>query len=178
LKIRTLSLWTLFFLVSTAAIGLAETAYKLSTYSNQNESFAIGLPDAWEKREGFMGTTVLALSAQESSSDTFRENVNVAVEQLQFSMTEKKYVEASIAAMKIGLTDFTLEKRGALAGEKGMIPYLIYSHRQGVFRLKVLAGLTAVGSRGYAISFSTTEENFDQWRPIFEKILRTFQVTR
>ena len=177
MKVRTFIPLVLFFLIATTATGLAETVYKLTTYSNRVEGFRVDLPDTWESREGFMGTKVIALSPQEGSSDTFRENVNVVTEQLQFPMTEKEYTQASLSAMEKFLTDFQLEKRGVFEADKGKISYFIYSHRQGVFRLKVLAGLAVSGSRGYAVSFTAPVETFAKWKPTFERILLTFHLT-
>lgn len=144
-------------------------------YYNKDEGFSIKLPNEWEKKEGFMGTTIVTWSPQESSADQFRENVNVAVEELPKALSLEEYFQLSLANLSKLMTDFQEHEKGQLSIDNNDAKWLIYSHRMGTVKLKVLVYMLVKGRRGYAIVCSAAPEQFLKYRDKFEEIVQSFK---
>jgi serine/threonine-protein kinase len=148
---------------------------ELSKYYNKDKGFSINLPSMWEVKEGFMGTTVLALSPQENPSDQFRENINVVVAELPKKVALEDYVQANVTNMSRLLTDFQVHEKGQLILSNTDARWVIYSHRMGTLNIKVLVYVLVQGRRGYVITCSAAPEQFPKYKSKFEEIVQSFK---
>ena len=151
-------------------------AQSLRTFTSYAENFSIGLPSSWEKKEKYMGTTVIALSPVENSSDTFRENVSVVTEKLPVSMSNEKYLELSLQNIRKMLTDFNMISQGnaVLSGKQGK--WIKYTHRMGQIKILTLQFFALTSDRAYVITCTTAPNTFDQYKGQFRKIIESFQI--
>jgi len=142
----------------------------------KDKTFAITLPKGWEQQKDVMGAVVVAISPQEGSKDTFRENINVVVENLTQQMTPKAYYEASFNILKKLFTDFKLEKKGTekLAGKE--FYWSVFGHKMGNIKAKVLQYMSVEGLKAYVITCSAAPEKFDKFKPVFEASVRSFKL--
>ena len=77
---------TSLLLISYVAVGqnnVEQTSNTTNWKSLDNPSYSIKYPSHWELNEsGEMGTSLIILSPLESEKDTFRENVNLLIQDL------------------------------------------------------------------------------------------------
>lgn len=160
-----------FLLVSLSGRG----ASKFVTYRNGEKRFSIDFPENWEQQEGVMGTAVAAVRPQKPG-DFFRENVNVVVEDLSVSMDADEYLKANLATMRKYLTDFKVHQKGNMTLDGRASRWIVYGHRMGQLKLKVLAVFLMNDQRGYVITSTSTPQRFSSYRKLFEKIAGTFRL--
>lgn len=142
-------------------------------YFNKEKKFSIEFPGDWERREGFMGTAVMALRG--AAGEEFRENVNVVAETTANSLpTASEYMSRNLAQMEKVLRDFTRIESGTTWIDKQEAKWVIYSHRMGSLRLKVLAYMILKDNRAYVITCTSTLDGFQDWRGEFELIAAGF----
>ena len=144
-------------------------------YYSKDKGFSIRFPDKWETKEGFMGTTILAVSAQEGPADTFRENVNVYVEELPRVYSLEEYWQLSLTNLRKLMTDFKEYDSGkaTIGGEEAT--WLIYSFRMGTVKTKVIVYALVKGRRGYVITCSAGPDKFDEYKTTLEEIAESFK---
>lgn len=145
-------------------------------YHSKEKGFSIRLPKEWERREGIMGTTVIALSPQEGPADQFRENVNVFVEELPRTISLEEYSTLSLANLRKLMTDFQELGTGEAVIGKATAVRRISSYRMGQFSLKALAYSLVKGRRAYVITCSSEAEQFDTYLGKFEDIAESFRL--
>ena len=143
-------------------------------YYAQADGFSIRFPADWGQKENVMGTRVVAMSLQEPG-DTFRENVNVVVEDLPSPMDVETYAALSLKNLSRLLSageqpDVADAELGGVAAKR-----VIYETVMGQLRVKGMVILAVRGRRGYAVTCSATPETFDAFRPTFDEIAGTFR---
>ena len=144
-------------------------------YYSKEKGFSIRLPKEWERKEGFMGTTIMGLSPQEGPADEFRENVNVFVEELPKALSLEEYSSLSLANLRKLMTDFQEhETSQTTVGDAGA-SRLVSSHRMGQYDLKVLVYWLIKARRAYVITCSAEREQFDAYLGKFEDIVKSFR---
>ncbi len=121
------------------------------------------------------GGGIIALSAQESMADTFRENVNVVFEPLPMPMTVEQYAQANLQNMATSLQAFRVieQGQGPVGGRQSW--WGVYTHTMGQ-PLMVLAYFLVANGRGYVITCTASPAEFNRWRPMFVQIANTFRV--
>ncbi len=89
------------------------------SYTHESPAFSIGYPTPWATTEGVGGAIVTFLAPTTSSSDAFRENVNVLQQTLPSGMTLAQYAKTSIQNAGSVVSDFNVVSQGAttLSGE-------------------------------------------------------------
>lgn len=140
-----------------------------------DKGFSIRLPETWEQKEGFMGTTVMTLSPKETATDAFRENANVAVEAVPRGTTLPDYFSLSLGNMRKMMTDFKKHEEDEATLDGQPAKRVVYSFRVGEMNLKTLVYFTVRGKRAYVITATASPETFDDYRPQFEKITQTWR---
>ncbi len=115
--------------------GYSQEAY---SYYNVDDGYSLILPIEWEQKEGYMGTSVIALSPQENISDRFRENVNIVVEKLPYQMSLYEYFDLNIINMQRFLSNFIQHEAGQKEIDTYDSKWLIYLHTINQINIKVL----------------------------------------
>lgn len=141
-----------------------------------DKGYSIRFPDGWEQQEGFMGTDVMALSPMEGAADQFRENVGVTVENLRSTMTLEEYAAAALQGMQKLCTDFEKLDEGDAVLEDGNAKWIAYSFRQGQVKVRAVVYLRVRGRRAFVLACTASPETFEQYRPQFETIARSWRL--
>ncbi|MGA2624668.1 MAG: DcrB-related protein [Bacteroidota bacterium] len=144
-------------------------------YYNDREGFSMKFPAAWEKKEGFLGTKIIAWVPRNGSADQFREDVNVTVDRLPKALTLDEYFQQSLINMKRVLTDFQDQEKGQGFIDDYDAKWMVYTHRLGGSTFKVLAYMIVKDDRGYVITCTALPDRFYTFRSQFEDIARSFQ---
>jgi len=153
----------------------ATAAEEPNRYTNKDKGFSITFPADWERKEGQMGTIVLALSPQEGPADQFRENVNVTIEDLPKTLSSDEYVEACLGTLRKVLTDLQEHENSAMNVADAPAKRLIFSHRMDAVKVKAMQCVLVKGTRGYVITCSAAPDQFDTYRPKFDEIVQSFR---
>ncbi|MGE5528801.1 MAG: hypothetical protein ACM3X6_06635 [Patescibacteria group bacterium] len=146
-------------------------------YHDDELGFSLELPADWEASKGPLGVPLVAISPAESGNDTFRENVNVILDELPEAVSIDAYMAASVAEMKKYLTDFQGHEEGRIDLSDLPAGWLVYSHRMGQVKLKNLAYAILAGKTCYTITCSATPESFGRFRKAFDQICRSFKLS-
>jgi len=140
----------------------------------EGRGFSLACPQEWETR-AVMAAAIVLLSPQEGPADTFRENVNVVIEKLPAKMSLNDYQRGSMNTLRRILTDFKIHEQSAVTIGGAEARRLVYSHRMGMVKIKVLVDILVRERRGYSITCSAAPEQFDEFRGRFEEIVQSFR---
>ncbi len=144
-------------------------------YHNAQKGYTIVFPSNWEVKEGFMGLDVFGLSALKNSEDKFRENVNVVTEDLRTPLTLDEYYDLGVKNLSMLLTDFKEIDTGRVDVNGVPARWIVYDHRMGEVRARVLQVIMVKGDRAYIITATATPEEFDSYRGSFDTIVKSFK---
>lgn len=144
--------------------------------ADKERGFAFNVPSTWDQQRNTMGASVIALSPKEGNKDTFRENVNVVVEDLTSPMNAKEYFTASQSLIKKAFTEFKLEKTGQSKIGAHDFYWSIFSHRIGTIKARVLQYVTVAGNKAFVVTASAQPDTFHKYKGEFESIINTFRI--
>lgn len=157
-------------------LGACSPSREPGRFYDDDKGFSIKFPQDWETKKGVMGTVVMAFSPQEGTSDGFRENANVVVENLPQTFTLDQYTELSLSNMRKLLTDFQMQENGDTTIGGLSAKWYIYTHRAGSVTATVLQYFLVKGLRAYVISTAAEPGQFSKYKPTFEEIAQTFRT--
>ncbi len=159
----------------TAVIFSGCSKKETQSYIHPNPPFRIEFPENWEVRNGVAGTTVIAVSPAENGADPFRENINVVAEDISEKPDAEDYFIQSRSNLEYYLTDFQLISESETP--HGSLParFIEFRSRTGSVSSHYLMLMVADGKTGYIVTAAADPGSFEQYRPIFEKTLRSFQ---
>ncbi len=137
--------------------------------------FSIDAPEGWTKSDTMISGQQIALltSPSEDASDIFRENVNVVTENTQ-GMGMDEYIEASLRALRSGLSGFSEEKISERNINGIEFKTLHYSHNYNGYPIEAEVWFTIKNNMAWLITCSAMQGEFDTWAPKFEIAVRSF----
>jgi hypothetical protein len=159
---------TIALLISTLAFG----QQKYQTYTSKDPAFSISKPVGWKTEEDMSEIIPVAfISPKEGDNDNFTENINVVAENAE-GYELHGYYQANMQMMQNSLEGFKVLSEIVGSNYYG----IVYVHGfQGV-NLKVMAFIYHDNaSKGYVVTATSTEENFNKYRPIFEKVCKSLK---
>ena len=148
-------------------------AQAMAPYTDGAAGYTIFYPATWERR--MVNSVMVSLAPQEGPADTFRENVNVVMENLPAPMTPQQYAMAALNHLQRNMQGYQLMEQGptTLNGRPGY--YIVYRHVMMGRQIQVLAFLTTLGNRAYVITCSADPSQFARYRPFFTQIANTIR---
>jgi hypothetical protein len=154
------------------------SAEEVSVYHSERGRFSISLPSAWEKQEQEMGRGVwghLAQSPEESSSDSFSENVNILIVPADTTdLSEANFL--GIGVLKRNMTQFTLldQAVGKIGQHSGS--WFVHTFSYEGHTLKAIKYAFINGREMYIVIGTALRETFERFRPVFESIVVSIAV--
>ncbi|MBE7463556.1 MAG: hypothetical protein HS116_08640 [Planctomycetes bacterium] len=140
------------------------------------KGFSIVLPETWERQENAHGTVVLALSQQADASDTFRENINVVVEDLPNEYSVSDYYDANQVQLRKVMTDFVEVQLGDTIIQGQPAKRLVFTHRMGELNLKVLQYYFSKGKRGFVVTCTAAPGSYAGFEAEFERSVHSLML--
>src|SRR5256712_7411398 len=144
-----------------------------NAYVNSNHRFSINPPSGCVvDSTGAFGTSVIFYGPTEAN---FRVNMNIIVEST--SLTLSAYVSAAKTQRSQGLTHYILVSEGPkIIG--GLDAYeLVNTFTQGAFSIKDKQTILVQNQKGYAITSTALQSNYDTYLPASDESVQTFKVT-
>src|SRR3989442_2881898 len=144
-----------------------------NAYVNSNNRFSINPPSGWVvDSSGAFGTSVIFYGPTEAN---FRVNMNIIVEST--SLTLSAYVSAAKTQLSQGLTNYYLVSEGPKT-IGGVDAYeLVNTFTQGAFNIKDKQTILVQNQKGYVITSTALQSNYDTYLPAFDESVQTFKVT-
>ena len=148
------------------------------TISENN--FKIEYPDNWElNKSGQMGTKFILFSKLSNSTDKFRENVNLIIQDLTGSnITLDKYVEISENQIKTLVVNGRIIESKRISDKEFEYHKMIYTGKQGVFDLKFIQYYWVIDNKAFVLTFTAEINEFDNFVQIGEKIMNSFKIIK
>lgn len=174
---------TSLLLISYVAVGqnnVEQTSNTTNWKSLDNPSYSIKYPSHWELNEsGEMGTSLIILSPLESEKDTFRENVNLLIQDLTgLDIDLDQYTKISEDQMKSMFTNYTLIENKRINKNNDEFHKVIYVVDNGFYLLQFEQYFRVSDDKAYVLTFTSEKEKFETYRVTGEKILNSFLLKK
>lgn len=144
--------------------------------SDPRGRFTIGFPENWEVVTPENGLTPV-MAAAPRSADSFRTNVNVAVETLSEPMDPESYAALGVRLLRTVFHGFTIVDQGpaTIGGRPAFYRYCTWETNTGFVVYQVQAYFT-VGRQGFVVTGSTLNDANHIRRdiPVIAQIFETF----
>ena len=142
--------------------------------------FKIEYPDNWElNRSGLMGTKFILFSKLSKSTDKFRENINLIIQDLTGSnITLDKYVEISENQIRTLVTNGKIIESKRVSDNEFEYHKMVYTGKQGAFDLKFIQYFWVLDNKAYVLTFTAEITEFDNFVQIGERIMNSFKIVK
>ena len=174
----------LFFLLPNLT-ACGQTSQKNVTNKIEDEwkelngnNYSIQYPNDWDlDTTGKLGTIFFIYSRQTSPQDQFRENINMAIQNIQGQKIDlDKYVEISEGQIRTIITNGDLIESKRLNANGLEFHKVIFTGEQGIFKLKFEQYYWLKNGNAYILTFSCEQNQFDTYKPVGERILNSFRL--
>lgn len=171
----------LFLLVFCAALiscgGEAPSDSK--TFDGQaftGSGYTINVPEGWSTRRNMMGADLFIMSPQDDDTTTFRENVNVVLENLPAGLSHEDYLTATRQQMRGLIGDAEIvEEAVTVNGLDGT--RIRYPLTMGAHNGDNDAYIFTSGNAAYVITLSMVEgEGRELWLDRLRAVAETFRL--
>jgi hypothetical protein len=144
----------------------------------QQNDYEISYAADWElSRNGQMGTDFILLSPQESSTDLFRENINLIIQNLPAKeMTLADYTELSEAQIKTLITQSKLLSSRRIQSTRGEYHRVEYQGEQGIYALHFVQHYFIRYQKAYVLTFTAEQKQYTRYRDQAERMLQSFYI--
>jgi len=146
------------------------------TYVNSSFGFRIKYPPDWSTQAGSAGAAIAFVSPAQGSSDSFRENVNVLVEDLADpSMSLGQYTDTSLRQAKTAIDAFRLLRSAPATLASRSAERVIYLGQIGR-DLKFESVWLVEKGRAYVVTYTATPDAFAGTEPTAEAVIGSFEL--
>jgi eukaryotic-like serine/threonine-protein kinase len=146
-------------------------------FASDKYGFSVSYAPGWDRKQGVAGAVVAFLTAQESASDTFRDNVTVVVQALPQGTTLQDYLDKSLADLPRFLKRFHLieQQSSTLGGLPART--LHYTGETSGISLENRQMFAVAADRAYLITYSAEPSAYDRFLAGAQQIFDTFELT-
>jgi hypothetical protein len=167
---------TIIALIVLVVIYLLGSNFLWSKYTNKKFEFSIMLPRLWYKEEGVLGTVIMAKAPLMSQTDNFQENISVIVTYVPAEMNLSTFFELNKNSIMevIPGEEFDIQEGQIYAGkERGL--WISLSSRGKQMTLRTISAMFVKRKQAYIVTCSADELEFDKYKPIFKKVIRSIR---
>jgi hypothetical protein len=171
-----------FILILVAFVTINGCTFNMVRYENTKEGFSLLLPKGWEITTGSYNMKVLARVPEKGSK--YRTNFLLSVSDLKaveaklgkkLSFSEFYEINKAILLEALPGIKYNIEEGSILSGpHRGKT--ISFKIRLKNISLKYFIGIWLIKDRAYTISASAEAEKFDNYLPIFEKVMHSLRV--
>lgn len=142
-----------------------------------HEKYSVKYPPEWELDEsGKMGTSFILFSPVESTSDKFRANVNLLIQDIPDSINLDVYTEISLEQINVQLPNAHIIENIRINSDADEQHMLIYSGDQNGFQLQFEQYFWVINTKAYVLTFTCEKNKFEEFRETGEGILNSFKL--
>jgi hypothetical protein len=173
MHISVLLIWS--FIFHTQLAGLE----RVSDWKTLDEKeYSISYPADWSlDQSGTMGMSFALLSPLEDNEDTFRENVNLMMQDISHHKLDlNTYTNLSIEQIGTYITDSKILSSERMKKDGLEYQQIIYTGKQGLFYLTFEQRYWVVNGKAYVLTLTTEEDKFEAFKATGSKVLDSFQI--
>ena len=146
------------------------------TYQNARLGYKISYPKDWDIKADDKTGVVSFVSPLENALDPFRENVNVAVKNIEVGrMTMPRYSDQFIRSIPMMFKNVHILDKGSDLVSGQEFRYVTFQV-SAELTLKVYMIWTIKDSKAYQITYTAEELRFDTYFPEVEKMVHSFHI--
>lgn len=162
-------------IVLMTRICVAQEKASADTTSFSKNNFTIRFPTSWRvDSSGLMGSQVFLFSPLENSTDQFRENVNVLIQDLAGTQVDlQRYKEITESQVDQMITDGKLLESIIVKSDRPHYK-VVYEMRQGKFLLRIVSVCYIRDKKAYLATFTSELAKAELFKEIGDRILATF----
>jgi hypothetical protein len=140
--------------------------------------YSISYPEDWSlDQSGTMGMSFAILSPMEGAGDTFRENVNLLMQDVsQNNLDLDSYTSLSIDQIGTYITDSKILSSERIKKDGGEYQQIVYTGKQGLFYLKFEQRYWVINGKAYVLTLTTEQDKFEAFKATGTKVLDSFQI--
>jgi len=183
MNVRTLGLFTLAVIIalsgSTLIVGCSTESEEeqLSTYNNPAYGINIAYPSDWTILEEVAGVVVSLLSPKESATDSFRENLNVVVNDLSAQpMTLDEYRDFTVDDLELLVTDLNIVYSGETTLSNSPAYELVLTGEMGGLDKKWMQVCTIKNDKAYVVTYTAEEGKYLDFLGIAQRMIDSFEI--
>ena len=162
---------SIFIIVNTIANILNTKSYK--SYENLTYGIKVERPKNWSIQEegDLINSGIIFISPEENSTDNFREQVKLSIEELSIPLSLDEYTEQAV--QKIASLNSIIEppKNISIANREGR--RVIYQDTDKIKRLKAW---TIKNQKAYIITYTSEADKFQKFAEQVEKIISSLEI--
>ena len=169
-----MKLWIvmLLFIFPIRSIGQNIT---FKEYKNEKSHVSIKYPSTWHRKDNDK-TVFIFMRPIELPGQQFQENINLVTKPSK-GHSVKDFAEATQSQIQSGgLKNGKLIKVDYLTIKGKDYTRIIFEHESGGVPLKCIYYLLVQNDREYAICCSAMRNNFDEYFPVFEEMIKSFKT--
>ncbi len=146
--------------------------------TSENEEYFIQYPADWTfNNDGPLGAKFFVFAPLDSDKDTFRENVNLNVENLQgHDMDLGQYIEIAIEQIGKIITNVHLTTNERIGTGDREYHKVIYTGSLGEYNLQWEQHVRLANGQAYILTFCAEPDQFDSYKNTWEDIAATFRL--
>lgn len=143
-----------------------------------NNQYAIQYPANWElNQSGQMGSSFILFSPLESAQDSFKENINLIIQDLAgYNVDLNQYTQISEEQIKTMLQNASILESKRLKNTNGEYQKMVYTATQNNYRLKFLQYYWVAKQKAYILTFTAEQNKYDTYLNTAEKIFNSFKI--
>jgi len=146
----------------------------------EQSTYSVQYPSTWELNQSRqMGTTFVLFSPLESDKDTFKENVNLLIQDLRGQNIDlNRYTEISEAQIKSMVANSSLIESKRIKNGDDEYHKLMYSGDQGSLQLLFEQYYWVINDKAFVLTYTSEKAKFADYRETGEQILNSFKLKR
>lgn len=141
-----------------------------------NNKYDITFPFNWEVKRNYMGCDIIAISPLEDDRDIFRENVNLIIEELPYSMSLIEYYVINIINMESRFPGFEILESNDIVINNNKAKRIIFINVTDRYNFKYLQYYFCTEKYGYVLTFTALTISYEDYSNKFEEIVKTFHI--
>jgi|JI8StandDraft_2_1071088.scaffolds.fasta_scaffold00778_17 serine/threonine-protein kinase len=167
------SLTTLFLLLSIIVYAQQTPPWK----SHKTANYQIQYPSEWTLELGKQNTEFFLMTALESNSDNFKENINLMIQDLKgMNMNLDSYTGLSEGQIKDNLANGKIIESTRVKNKIRSYHKIIYQGDTNGYTLKWLQHYWVIQDKAYVLTFTAEASSYDQYIATVLKIFESFKI--
>lgn len=145
-------------------------------FTNSEKGYSLDYPSDWKKSD--VPQLDLVLFAPPRGQDAIpHASLNIVSEKVGSEIHLEQFYSESAANLSTALKEVHVEKSGSSQLNGTPSKWVIYTHVMQGMQFRVLQYFIVANESIYLVTFSTIADDFETYRPEFEKIINSFKIT-
>lgn len=153
-----------------------ELIIKRDTTSNFGDQYTISVPENWQTKSNYEGTSFFAVSPLKDSLDRFRENFNIQVYNINFDIYSSEKVAKRLFEQGTFNVPYSIEiVENGFSKDVPEFYTIEYMLSDSITKAQCKMYCKVENGKVYSIIYFDSQETFESNLDVFNKIIKTFK---